>query len=210
MDNDFNPFDLSAPPKKPLEEKPKEPEAPQPTVKRVSMGPIFHSRIVKVIAFILGLVLSGLIGYTGMNYYLTQKDAESVTTNTSTTKLATDATINAQAVKDAASQVSEPTATTKASTTTEACGVKDMPAGVCTIITSIEKDGIKNNKYISADTSQLPANTVTEVDEKTWTQPGPELGNVAFTAKYSGKTYQGIAYFQLTSGTWKVINYTLS
>ncbi len=83
MDNDFNPFDLSAAPKKPLEEKPKEPEEPKPTVKRVSMGPIFHSRFIKIVAFILGIALSGLVGYVGMNYYLNQKHAKSVTVTVS-------------------------------------------------------------------------------------------------------------------------------
>jgi hypothetical protein len=82
MDQDFNPFDLSAPPKQPEEEKPAEPAAPQPTVKRISMGPIFHSRITKTIALILGLALAGLVGYTAMNYYLNQKDAQSVQAHT--------------------------------------------------------------------------------------------------------------------------------
>lgn len=76
MDNDFNPFDLSAPPKKLEQEKPAEPSIPKPTVKRVSMGPIFHSRITKTIAFILGIALAGLLGYIGMNYYLTIQNTQ--------------------------------------------------------------------------------------------------------------------------------------
>lgn len=76
MDQDFNPFDLSAPPKKPLEEKPAEPAAPKPTIKRVSMGPIFHSRITKVLALVLSIVLAVLVGYTATNYYLNKKSAQ--------------------------------------------------------------------------------------------------------------------------------------
>jgi hypothetical protein len=42
------------------------------------MGPIFHSRIIKIIALTLGIILAGLLGYTGMNYYLTQKAANNL------------------------------------------------------------------------------------------------------------------------------------
>lgn len=79
--DDFNPLDLSAPPKKVTDEQKttvKEFEA-KPTVKRVSMGPLFHSRITRVLALILSVVLFALIGYSAMNYYLTSKD----TNNTS-------------------------------------------------------------------------------------------------------------------------------
>lgn len=73
---EFNPFDLSAAPKKPLEEKPAEPVAAKPTVKRVSMGPLFHSRITKVLALVLGTVLAFLIGYSATNYYLNERAAK--------------------------------------------------------------------------------------------------------------------------------------
>lgn len=71
--NDFNPFDLSAPPK-PKEVPPAETEASniQPTVKKVSMGPLFHSRITRVLALVLGVILAALVGYTAMSIYLTQ------------------------------------------------------------------------------------------------------------------------------------------
>lgn len=70
---EFNPFDLSAPPPKPVEAKPDEPVAPTPTVKKVSMGPIFHSRIMRTLALLLGIVLAGLIGYAATNYYLNRQ-----------------------------------------------------------------------------------------------------------------------------------------
>jgi len=79
MDNDFNPFDLSAQRPKIDESKEEKKDIdkprPKPTVHRVSMGPLFHSRITRVIAFILSIILAGLIGYTAMNYYLNQKAA---------------------------------------------------------------------------------------------------------------------------------------
>ncbi len=80
MNEDFNPLDLSAVPKK-IEEpvQPKEIPRPKATVQRVSMGPIFHSRITKVLALLLGLVLAALIGYSATSYYLsTQKQTTSI------------------------------------------------------------------------------------------------------------------------------------
>lgn len=80
--NDFNPFDLSAPPKPkiiPLEA-PEDTRA-KPTVKKVSMGPLFHSRITKTIALILSIILAGLVGYTGANYYLTKQAEQAINTN---------------------------------------------------------------------------------------------------------------------------------
>lgn len=80
--DDFNPFDLSAPPKVIDERKTlvKDFDA-KPTVHRVTMGPLFHSKITRILALLLSLVLFSLIGYLGMNYYLTRQD-QSLTTKT--------------------------------------------------------------------------------------------------------------------------------
>lgn len=79
MDNDFNPFDLSAQRPKNSEstdeKKELEKPRPKPIVRRISMGPLFHSRITKVIAFFLSIILAGLLGYVGMNYYINKKAA---------------------------------------------------------------------------------------------------------------------------------------
>ena len=225
MNNDFNPFDLSAPPPKPAEEqKPPEPEAPKPTVRRISMGPLFHSRITKVLALVLGLVLFFLIGYSGTSYLLNERTEKTITPVrvTDATPETTDAAIDSKALEDAAQTVpttpETPAATPAAPTAPAAsapaaktyCGVSGMPEGACTAITSIEKDGIKNNKYVSADTTQLPDGATTEIDEKSWMQPGPELGNVSFTGKYANKSYAGKAFMQISDGMWKVISYTLN
>lgn len=80
--NDFNPFDLSAPPKPkviPLEQA--QDVAPKPTVKRVSMGPLFHSRITKLLALVLGIILAALIGYTAVNFYLNNKADQAISVN---------------------------------------------------------------------------------------------------------------------------------
>lgn len=224
MNNDFNPFDLSAPPPKPAEEeKPKEPEAAAPTVRRISMGPLFHSRITKLLALVLALILFFLIGYSSTSYLLNKKAAETITPvkTTDTEPKTDDAAIDAKALEDAAdtapattqdNPAAAPSSNTPAQTapaTKTYCGVAGMPEGVCTAITSIEKDGIKGNKYVSADTSQLPNGTRAEIDEKSWMMPGPELGNVSFKVTFSGNTYDGKAFMQLSNGTWKVISYTL-
>lgn len=75
MENDFNPFDLSAPPK--VIEQPKAEAtdfAGEAKVHRVSMGPLFHSKITRTLAFILSIVLFGLVGYLGMDYYLMKQE----------------------------------------------------------------------------------------------------------------------------------------
>ena len=72
------------------------------------------------------------------------------------------------------------------------------------------KDGLKNNKYVTADTSQLPSGTAIMIVESSWRQPGPELGNVTFTANINNKDYAGKAFLQVVDGVWKVISYTLS
>lgn len=71
MNDDFNPFDLSAVPQAATEQKPATPTPPKPIIRRISMGPIFHSRITKILAAILSIVLAVLIGYTATSYYLT-------------------------------------------------------------------------------------------------------------------------------------------
>jgi hypothetical protein len=73
MIDDFNPLDLSAARPKVAEVvAPPEPPRAKPTVKRVSMGPILHSPITKVIVLMLGLVLTSLIGYSFMSYVMTK------------------------------------------------------------------------------------------------------------------------------------------
>lgn len=228
MDTDFNPFDLSAhrPNIDPTKDEQKETDKsrPKPTVHRVSMGPLFHSRITRIIAFILGLILAGLLGYTGMNYYLNKK-AESntkVTNSTEKTESGSSEGSNVDASETDAKQATpEAQADTGGGTPSTApssaqpqtktyCGVSGMPEGVCTTITSIEKDGLKGNKYVFADTSQLPSGVVIDVNEKSWNQGGPNNGSVEFTGKVQGKTYNGTAFLQNSNGTWQVISYTLN
>ncbi len=229
MITDFNPLDLSAPPKK-IEEQAPEP-APvfqaKPTVKRVSMGPIFHSRITKVLALILGIALAVLLGYSGMTYYLTKTNqtASSQSPNSTNTSQATTSSNNSTATttektstnqqsssdSNTTSSANDTNTNTNTSTNpTAPCGVSGMPEGVCTAITSIEKDGLKNNKYVTADTSKVPAGSTVQVDEASWSATSGSTGAVNFSAVMSGKNYKGIGNLQLVDNIWKITSYTLN
>lgn len=108
MEQDFNPFDLSRIPPKPSEDaQPLEPQKPEATVSRISMGPLFHSRITKALAVGLGLILSVLIGYSATAYLLNRQTDAKATSQTKTTDTKTDATnatIDAKALDDAQRQ----------------------------------------------------------------------------------------------------------
>lgn len=67
MKPDFDPYDLT--PRVVPKDEPTAPPPPKPTIRRVTMGPIFHSRITKVLALVLGTILAALIGYISVDYY---------------------------------------------------------------------------------------------------------------------------------------------
>jgi hypothetical protein len=90
------------------------------------------------------------------------------------------------------------------------CGVAGMPAGVCDTINSVEKDGVKNNPYIEADTSQLPSNTTAEVNKHSWKQTDSNNGTIDFVLNVAGSKYNGSAILQNKNGTWKIVSYTSS
>jgi cytoskeletal protein RodZ len=214
MKPDFDPYDLT--PRVIPTEEPAPPPPPKPTIRRVSMGPIFHSRITKSLALILGVILAALIGYISVDYYYAKKNAVPITSISSqsiTQKQPSSSTpVTTQATPAPATTTpSQPTATPAPATTVDKvyCGVSGMPEGICAIITSIRKDGLTNNSYVTADTSKVPKGTKTEIDEKSWAQGAPEIGNFKFTVSLSGQKKSGIAYTQLINGTWKVISYTL-
>ena len=79
MNDDFNPFDLSAPPKPTEKQKEKDEPGAKAVVRRVSLGPLFHSRVLSYLAFALLIVLFILVGYISMNYYLDQKVSKNLT-----------------------------------------------------------------------------------------------------------------------------------
>ena len=71
MKPDFDPYDLT--PRVVPKDEPAPPPPPKPTIRRVTMGPIFHSRITKILALVLGTILAALIGYISVDYYYAKK-----------------------------------------------------------------------------------------------------------------------------------------
>lgn len=213
MKPDFDPYDLT--PRVIPTEEPAPPPPPKPTIRRISMGPIFHSRITKVLAMVLGVILAALIGYTVESYVITKKQAQISTTATNAPvaqKQTSTPVSNAPSSTQTTLETKEPVvqSTTTSTTSKIYCGVSGMPEGVCTMMTSLQNDGLANNSYVTADTSKVPKGTKTEIDESSWTQGAPELGNFKFTVSLSGQKKSGVAYTQLINGTWKVISYTLN
>lgn len=192
-----------------------------PNTKRINMGAIFHSRITKAFALMLGIVLAALVGYSSMSYYLNRKpkkvavitksaakqqDATQPEKNTKTEEKPTEQT----AIPTTTPTATAPTASTPTSTTKVYCGVSGMPEGVCTAIASIEKDGLKGNPYVNKDTSQVPEGSTVQIDEASWKTTSASTGNLNFSAILGGQNYKGTGKLQIVDGTWKVIDYTLS
>jgi len=90
------------------------------------------------------------------------------------------------------------------------CGVSGMPEGVCNAINSIEKNGLKNNPYVSADTSTVPAELKVTVSRSTWKLTNANTGSVSFDASLNGTNYKGSGIFTKSGNDWKVSSYTLN
>jgi type IV secretory pathway VirB10-like protein len=90
------------------------------------------------------------------------------------------------------------------------CGVSGMPEGVCKAIDSIEKNGLKNNPYVSADTSTVPTELKVTISRSTWKLTNADTGSVSFDASLNGTNYKGSGIFTKSGNDWKVSSYTLS
>lgn len=232
MVNDLNTLDLSKSQTK--TDKPSEPQAePQPesTIKLISKSPSSHPASYKVIAILLIIALTVVLGYVAVSHYPVQTRRHTVVpTNSTNSTYPHNAysstykfTATDQSLPREQSQGTNDTIKTQDQSTSNQsndnaisglpqtiyCGVSGMPENACATIISVEKYGLKNNQNVTADTSQLPNGIIIEVDETTWQQPGPELGNVTFEARVGPESYSGKAFLQVTSGTWKIISFIL-
>lgn len=88
------------------------------------------------------------------------------------------------------------------------CGVKGMPEQMCKAIESVEANGIKNNVYVLADTSQVPDGTKVVVDRASWKQTSSSQATINFTASKLGISFRATAKVQLIGNIWKVTSYT--
>ena len=90
---------------------------------------------------------------------------------------------------------------------TSACGNTAIPDGACTVILSIEKDGVKNNPSVTFDTTNIPDGTQVVLDRTSWSNFGSAIGAIDGRLTYSNQSYSGSLTFQLLSNGWKVTNY---
>lgn len=84
-----------------------------------------------------------------------------------------------------------------------------IPDGVVVAINSIEANGIKNNPYVSMDTSGIPDGIVVSLDRSSWSPSSADAGSVKGTITYYGTPYNGSVTFNNIGGTWKVVGYSL-
>lgn len=178
--------------------------------------------------FVFGIVtiLSAATSFTITTFLLQQNSkkastAKSTATSTAVPELGTTNAASEQNTKPQSpanpSQtspqsptVTQQTAPNNQTTSTVYCGVQGMPEGVCTAIGSIEKNGFKNNPYVSYDTTSVPENTQVSVDRLSWQQNADVTSNVKFTASVGSVNYKGSATFANVNGTWKVIAFSIA
>lgn len=89
------------------------------------------------------------------------------------------------------------------------CGVQTMPEGVCTVINSINQDGLKNNPLVTFDTSEIPSLAKATIYKNTWKSNAETLSQVEVSLSVLGKKKTGILYIQLLDTTWKATGYSI-
>ncbi|MCA9329658.1 hypothetical protein KDA11_03360 [Candidatus Saccharibacteria bacterium] len=205
-----------------------------PVITNISKFPTSPTRLIRgTILFSISILLVVIIGFGGLwTYKFITKDPTSVA-QTEYSDQYVDTTISANADQQSTNNVMDSDAqsgstgssngslpqsspvgpvggSSGSQSVTVNCGVSGMPEGVCTIIQSIEKDGLRNNPYIASDTSQVPANGVVKVNASSWTNASSDAGTVNFTATFGDLTYNGQGNLALVNGSWKVVGYTLN
>jgi len=187
---------------------------------------LVHNRYGRLLVFSIVIILSAAISYTITSFFLQQNSkkantAESTATSTEVPELGTTNVANEQNTKPQSptspSQSSPQSPATPQQTvpnsqasSTIYCGVKGMPEGVCVAIGSIEKNGLKNNPYVSYDTTSVPDNTQVSIDRLSWQQNADVTSSVKFTASVGNVNYKGSATFSEVNGTWKVIAFSIA
>lgn len=202
-----------------------------PVVTNMSTSPVFRTYSKKLLLVLAGVMVVGLVGFGSFSYLHNKRQTSAKTTETmnaeanngqqdstgskpdsNTDTSGQDNTQTPQSTQQTAPSTSTTNNSTGSGSATAKvyCGVNGMPEGVCTAIKSIEKDGLKNNPYVAADTSQVPEGSTVQVDESSWKAGSSEAGSVNFTAVLGGKSYKGVGNLQIVDGVWKVVSYTLS
>lgn len=190
------------------------------TVGHISERPMSPQTRVRIAVLVVTILLLGALSYFGMTGLAKQTGIKTVADSSQETpQQGTTKTIKSQAQKpNNAPSTAKPGSSTAPSQTGATqqepnskqvyCGVVGMPEGVCTAITSIEKNGIKGNPYVQADTSKLPSGSTIKFDRASWEQTTDTTGHVGFTLKVLLTTYKARANFELINGTWKATSHT--
>ncbi len=183
----------------------------RPFVSNISRGPFFTRKRIRiglaVIALILLIPVITVLAKSITNRSNTVKTVQPDPVSTQPQQ--TVAPTPAANTKNSAAPSTQTPSTSAPTSNKVFCGVPNMPEGVCTAITSIETAGIKNNPYVTADTSALPDNTTVVTIRNSWNMPDANSGNLNFTAKVSGIEYKGTGQLAVVQGQWKVTSYKL-
>lgn len=203
-------------------------ETTAPVVTEIDASPVFKAHSKKLLLIFAGIITLCLIGVGTMSYLRTKRQSSSTPVNTATTGKPQNSTNtgsdgatgtsgqgnNSQTPPSSQATpsigISNGSNNSGSTTQTVYCGVSGMPEGACIAIKSVEKDGLKNNPYVAADTSQVPEGSTVQVEESSWKVSSSEAGSVNFTAVLGGKPYKGVSNLKIVNGVWKVVSYTLS
>ena len=168
--------------------------------------PLFRNYVVIILVLVL-FVAAGFAYIIGFSKHTT--DVESALKQTQTDIQDKEASEEKQPTSETSPDPTPaPTPAPSVSTPDKPCGVAGMPQGVCDAITSIEKDGLKGNSYVTANTTSLPEGTKAVANRSSWKQTAPEFGSLEGTISYGGKEYKGTLLFQVLNGKWVVNSYT--
>lgn len=208
---------------------PMQPAVPQPT-QSSTFQPISQSSKARhhaqtmlkkrLVVGILGIVV--LIGLSTLviSRFNRQSQPTSQTTQDTTTPSATD--LSANPAPDGTAPTTDTSGQPTGSPTQpqaqpqsqpaaqqNSCGVASMTQAACDTLLSLERQGLKNNPNVAADTQQVPDKNSVTIQKSTWRLIDAANGSVEFSATIGEENYQGTGYLRDINGAWKVVNYEL-
>ena len=98
------------------------------------------------------------------------------------------------------------------STSPQLSSSNEIPYGAVLALNSIESTGINGNPYIvsSLDTTSLPAGATITFDRATWINLDTETATIKANASTGSETKNTNITFSQSSGSWKVVGYSLN
>lgn len=115
------------------------------------------------------------------------------------------------AISGGGSSIAGGTTNPAADTPSTACGNSDIPLGACDAMLSIERTGVKNNPYVTADTTQLPADTKATFNKSSWDNLSATVSTATAIVQALGQSRNVTVTFQIVAdNSWKVTNYSVN